>query len=91
MWSYGFDKYACNPRAFTEYLLNEHPGEFKIFWAFKKGCTPQDIDGRIHIVNQYSFAYLIAMYTSKYIFTNLRNDKMGTMFKKKQKFLKEIH
>ena len=84
MWSYSFDKYACNPKAFTEYLLENHPGEYEIFWAFKKGYKPQGIDSRIHIVNQYTFAYLKAIYTSKYIFSNKRNYKLVTMFKKKQ-------
>ena len=93
MWSYSFDKYACNPRAFTEYLLKAHPGEYEIFWGFKKGYKPQDIDSRIHIVNQYSFAYLKAIYTSKYIFSNKRNYKLLTMFNKKhgQKYIMMWH
>lgn len=93
MWSYKMDKYACNPSAFTEYLLKNHPDEYEIYWAFKKGRAPQGIDNRIHVVEQYSFAYLIAMYTSKYIFSNLRNDKMDTMFRKKhgQKYIMTWH
>ncbi len=93
MWSYKMDKYACNPRFITEYLLEEHPDEYEVFWAFKKGITPKELDDKIHIVRKYSFAYFVAMYTSKFVFTNLRNEKMDTMFKKKkgQKYIQTWH
>ena len=31
-WSYNFNKYACNPRAITEFLLNYT--DYEIYWAF---------------------------------------------------------
>lgn len=93
MWSFHFDKYACNPRAITEYLLGTVPNDYKIYWAFKKGFVPKDIDQRIRIVYKYSFTYFFAMYTSKFVVTNLRNDIMDTMFKKKkgQKYIMTWH
>lgn len=93
MWSYGMDKYACNPKAFTDYLLEFYPCEYEIYWAFKSGYVPKEIDGRIHVVTKYSFAYLKAMYTSKFVFTNLRNDMFDTLFKKKkgQKYIMTWH
>ena len=57
MWSFHFDKYACNPRAITEYLLQSHPDEYEIYWAFEKGAIPSGLDKRIICVRKYSFAY----------------------------------
>ena len=71
MSSYAMNKYACNPRAFTEYLLNNHAGEYEIYWAFNKGITIKDIDANIHIVRRGTFAYFKAMYTSKFIFNSV--------------------
>lgn len=93
MWSFHFDKYACNPRAITEYLLEFHSDEYEIYWAFEKGAIPNDLDKRIICVRKYSFAYFRAMYTSKFVITNLRNYVMYTMFKKKkgQKYIMTWH
>lgn len=93
MWSFHFDKYACNPRAITEYLLSLHPSEYEIFWAFEKGAVPRDLDKRIKCVRKYSLAYFRAMYTSKFVITNLRNYMVYTMFKKKrgQKYIMTWH
>lgn len=93
MWSFHFDKYACNPRAITEYLLKSHPNEYEIYWAFDKGAVPEDLDKRIKCVHKYSFAYFRAMYTSKFVITNLRNYRVYTMFKKKegQKYIMTWH
>ena len=93
MWSYNFDKYACNPRAITEYLLESHPNEYEIYWAFKRGAVPKGLNNQIRIVRKYSIAYMRAMYTSKFVITNLRNDVMDTMFKKKkgQKYIMTWH
>ena len=93
LWAYHCDKFACNPRAITEYLLEISPNEYEIFWAFKKGFLPNDLDKRIKTVRKYSLAYFRAMYTSKFVITNLRNDRMDTMFKKKkgQKYIMTWH
>lgn len=93
MWSYHADKYACNPRIITEFLLEKHPDEFEIFWAFEENSIPQCLDEKIKVVKKYSLAYFVAMYSSKYVFTNSRNDKMDTMFNKKkgQKYIMTWH
>lgn len=93
MSSFGFRKYACNPKAITEYLLNNHPDEYKIYWAFEKGFVPRNIDKRIKIVVKYSISYFIAMYTSKFVIRNSRNNRMDSMFKKKkgQKYIMTWH
>lgn len=91
--SYSCTKYACNPRAITEYILRNAPDEYEIYWAFKEGDIPSGIDKRIHIVKKYSFRYLLALYTSKFVITNVRNYKYDTMFVKKrsQKYIMTWH
>ena len=93
MSSYAMNKYACNPRAFTEYLLENHPDEYEIYWAFNKHIKIKDIDAKIHIVRRGTFAYFKALYTSKFIFNNHRHSKMYTFFKKKkeQKYIMMWH
>ena len=49
MSSFGFRKYACNPRAITEYLLTNHSDEYEIYWAFEKGFVPKNMDKRSNI------------------------------------------
>lgn len=91
-WSYSFKKYACNPRFITEYLLDNAP-EYKIYWAFDKKFDTSMLDSRIHIVRKYSLKYLYALYTSKFVFYNTRNNQFGSMFRKKasQKYIMTWH
>lgn len=93
MSSFGFRKYACNPRAITEYLLTNHSDEYEIYWAFEKGFVPKNMDKRIRVVLKYSLDYFIAMYTSKFVIRNSRNNRMDSMFKKKkgQKYIMTWH
>lgn len=40
------EKYACNPKAFCEYLMSFHNGEFEIFYCIKKeyqSLLPKDV------------------------------------------------
>lgn len=92
-WSYNFRKYACNPRAITEFILNNKVEEYEIYWAFDKQFDTSGLDRRIHVVRKYSFAYLYALYTSKFIFYNARNNPFESMFikKKKQKYIMTWH
>lgn len=91
-WSYGGDKYACNPRAITEYLLENAP-EYNIYWAFDKSYDASKLDKRINVVRKYSFLYLYALYTSKFVFHNARNNQYQSMFikKKEQKYIMTWH
>ena len=82
-WSYNFRKYACNPRAITEYLLDNAP-EYKIIWAFDRKFDTSKLDSRIKVVRVYSFDHLIALYSSKFVFYNTRNYQFDSMFIKKR-------
>lgn len=92
LWSYRFNQYACNPRYLSEYILDNTNG-WDVYWAFNKDYDTSAVDRRIKIVRYPSFSYLFAMYSSKYVITNLRNDRFGTFFKKKhnQKYLMLWH
>ena len=90
--SFAFKKYACNPKAITEFLLTNAP-EMKIFWAFDKGIEIHGIDTRIKIVRRCTFSYLKALYSSRFVINNQRNDPFLTMFikRKDQKYIMTWH
>lgn len=92
-WSYNFNKYACNPRAISEYLLKYHLGEFEIIWAFKDDKKITDIDNRIKIVKKNSIDYILALYSSHFVINNMRNDYADSYFikKKSQKYIMTWH
>ncbi len=90
--SYDFKKYACSPKAITEFLLS-NGSQYKIYWAFNKDVDVSLIDKRIYVVRKWSYAYLRALYTSKFIINNSRNKQYETMFIKKsgQKYIQTWH
>lgn len=83
-WSYSAKKYACNPRALTEYILENHANEYEIYWGFDKDVDVSMLDERIHVVRKYNLSYLYALYSSKFVFYNTRNCPRDSMFVKKQ-------
>lgn len=93
LWSYNFNKYACNPKAISDYIINNHPGEFEVIWAFNKHINLNNIDKRVKIVKKYSLRYIYALYSSKFIITNARNNKHDSLFLKKwnQKYIMTWH
>lgn len=92
-YAYDFDKYSCNPRSLTEYILENHPHDFEIIWAFDKKFDASIIDKRIKVVRLNTFKYLFAMYSSKFIINNRRAITLGDYFVKKsnQKYLMLWH
>lgn len=92
-WSYSAKKYACNPRALTEYILANHAEEYEVYWGFDKDIDVTMLDKRIHVVRKYSIHYLYALYSSKFIFYNARNNPHDSMFVKKngQKYIMMWH
>lgn len=92
-WSYYFDKFACNPKALTEYILDKHPDEFEIYWAFDSKFDVSCLDKRINIVRYRTLKYYFALYSSRFVFSNLRNARYDTGFVKKsnQKYIMLWH
>lgn len=92
-WAYSFTKYACNPRAVTEYILESASDEYEVYWAFDSANIPEGLDKRIRVVKKYSFRYVVALYTSRFIITNSRNHKSNSLFNKKrtQKYIMTWH
>ena len=92
-WSYSAKKYSCNPRALTEYILANNPDEYKIYWGFNRDVDTSMLDSRINIVRKYSFKYLYALYSSRFVFYNTSNRIYDSMFIKKrgQKYIMMWH
>ena len=91
-WSYNFKQYSCNPRALTEYLLENHP-EFEIVWVFKKGVDTSGIDKRVRCVTYRSIEYLKAINSAEFLITNCRTHPYDIYWKKRpgQKYLMLWH
>lgn len=91
-WAHNFKQYGCNPRYLTEYLLEHHP-EMEIWWVFRKGAEPKDMDHRIRTVRFRSWQYLKLMASAEFVVTNARNDPWHIYWHKreKQKYLMLWH
>jgi len=92
MWAYSYRRYTCHPQHFTEYLLNSHPNEFEIIWAFEnpnKNC----VDSKIKVVKFPSFKYLWYLYSSKFVISNSRSRKFLNLFKRRnnQEYIQTWH
>lgn len=92
-WAYSFKQYGCSPRYITEYILDECPEMFDIYWVFNKGVDIQDMDDRIHIVYNKTLRFLVKVYSSEFVITNSRNDLFGNFFikKKRQIYIQTWH
>ena len=91
-WAHNFKQYGCNPRYLTEYLLEHHP-EMEIWWVFRKGAEPKDMDHRIRTVRFRSWQYLKLMASAEFVVTNARTDPWHIYWHKreKQKYLMLWH
>ena len=91
-WSYDFKQYSCNPKALTEYLLDNYP-EYEITWVFRKGVNAKNIDNRIKCVRFRSIEYFRAINTAEFLITNCRTHPYNIGWKKRpgQKYLMLWH
>ena len=91
-WSYDFKQYSCNPRALTEYLLENHP-EFEIIWVFRKGVDTSEVDKRIRCVTYRTMEYLQAINSAEFLITNCRTHPYIIGWKKRpgQKYMMLWH
>lgn len=88
-WSWGSKRYDCNPRYISDYILENYPDDFELYWCFKKGCEPKNIDKRIKVLRWGTFHYLIRALSCKFLISNTRND-IGMMLFRKRKHQKYI-
>lgn len=91
-WEFHFKQCGGNPKYMTDYILKQEKN-YKVYWAFAKGIDTSTFNKEYIIVRYPSVKYLIALYTSKYVINNYRNDKMETFFvkKKNQKYIMSWH
>ncbi|MCR0263983.1 CDP-glycerol glycerophosphotransferase family protein [[Clostridium] innocuum] len=71
LFSFNGDKYACNQRYLTEYILKQKPF-FTIVWVYKNENTKKEIPDLCIKVKKYSISYFYHYYTSRFISTNMR-------------------
>lgn len=71
MFAFNGNKYACNQKYLTEYMLNNN-SDFKIVWVYKRNETYLEIPNDCIKVKKYSFSYFYHFYTSRFITTNMR-------------------
>ena len=91
-WSYNFKQYSCNPKALTEFLLENNP-EFEIIWVFRNRIDTSKIDKRIKCVKYRSLEYLRAINTAEFLITNCRTHPYDISWSKRpgQKYLMLWH
>lgn len=82
--SYDNTKYSCNPRYITEYLLNNAPGKYEIYWSFANKKIPSSLPAEIRVVKYLSLKYLYVLSTSKFLFSNTRMDIWRDFYKKRK-------
>lgn len=85
LFSFNGDKYACNQRYLTEYILKQKK-YFTIVWVYKKECTKNVIPDSCIKVKKYSFSYFYHFYTSRFISTNMRILCFDLLNKRKNQF-----
>ena len=92
-WTYSNKKFSDSPRAITEYILNNNPEDYCIYWGFDKNVDTSSLDDRIHVVRKYNFTYILALYSSRFVFNNCRNNIFDSLFIKKQsqKYIQTWH
>lgn len=92
-WAYNCDKYSDSPRVMTEYLLEKHGEEYKIYWVLVDNFDSTNINSKITIVKPRSTEYFRALYSSKFIINNRRSFRYLDFFfkKKSQRYIMTWH
>ena len=91
-WAYFFKQYSCNPRALTEYMLENYP-DYEIYWVFRSSVDTSRVDKRIKCIKFRSFEYLKIVNTAEFLITNCRTAPYGIYWHKRpeQKYLMLWH
>lgn len=73
--AYSGVQYSCNPKYICEYLLDKHPDELKIVWAFRSPDHYKYLQSKgIKAIRWLSLYYLYILATSKVIVSNVGGD-----------------
>lgn len=92
-WSYYAYKYNCNPRAISDYIVDNNK-DFEVVWIFDvKATLPNDISPKIKVVKHPTFASMLHFNTAEFLITNCRTWPRGYMWikRKKQKYIQTWH
>lgn len=91
-WAHNFKQYGCNPKALTEYLLENNP-EFEIYWVFRRKIDISGLDDRIRCVRFRSRGYYKLVNEAEFLITNSRTDPYRIYWHKRpgQKYIMTWH
>jgi CDP-glycerol glycerophosphotransferase len=81
--SFNGSNYGCNPKAISDFLLQNYSSEINLFWAFSKKRRPENIDKRIKTVVFPSIRYFWVAATAKIIIHNTNFYTVGGGFVRK--------
>lgn len=88
--AYAGRTYGCNPKAITEYLLNNYKNEFEIIWEVCGDEVASSMPSEIIKVYVNTLRYFYYYYTSKIIIYNMRSSQL--LYKrKKQVYIQTWH
>ena len=73
--AYDGNQYSCNPRAISDFILDNNLDGFELFWLFNDCYIPPQIDEQIKIVVGRTLRALVAINTSEFVFTNKKTCK----------------
>lgn len=82
-WAHNFKQYGCNPRALTEYILENNSG-YEVYWVFRHKIDIAGIDKRIKCVRFRSLAYYKLVNKAEFLITNSRTDPYHIYWHKRQ-------
>lgn len=83
LYSYRGNKYSCNQKGFTEYVLSLEKKELEIVWGYSNEVTKNAIPNDVKKVKMRSLKYFYELYTSKFICTNQRVSCLDFFSKRK--------
>lgn len=83
LYSYRGNKYACNQKGFTEYIMNLENNELDLVWGYRNENTKSSIPTNIKKVKMCTLSYFYNLYTSKYVCTNQRVSCLDFFTKRK--------
>ena len=70
--SYHGNQYSCNPRAIYEYLMDNHPEDYEMYWSVNKKHNKKFIGLNIPYVNRFSLRWLFLLSRARYWVINTR-------------------
>lgn len=91
--SYQGKNYSCNPRAITEYIIENKLEEFTLYWLFSPEADISVLPPNVNVVRPHTLNYLKILYSSEFLINNQRQFLLSSYWLKKkgQKYIMTWH